>query len=110
VTNRLDDIADEQAFDLWLAPSVENSAWLTAELAPVAGPDFTDRLSRHVVPQRGALRLNHPTGHKLQLLRETLELPDDAQQLVVFLPSDEQTAHAVDQLHRQPHSRLRSIS
>jgi transcriptional regulator with XRE-family HTH domain len=105
-----DDIADEQAFDLWLAPSVENAEWLTAELTPVAGADFTDRLSRHVVPQRGALRLDHPTGHRLQLLRETLELPDDAQQLVVFLPSDEQTVHAVDQLQHQPHSRLRSIS
>jgi len=36
-----DDIADEQVFDLWLAPSVENSEWLTAELTPIAGPDFT---------------------------------------------------------------------
>jgi transcriptional regulator with XRE-family HTH domain len=34
-----DDVADEQAFDLWLAPSVENSEWFTTELAPLAGPD-----------------------------------------------------------------------
>lgn len=105
-----DDIADEQAFDLWLAPSIENSKWLAAELTPIAGPDFTRRLNRHVVPRRGILRLNHPAGHQLQLLRETLELLTDAQQLVVFLPSDEQTAQAVDQLHRQNHGRLRSIS
>lgn len=107
-----DDIADEQTFDLWLAPSVENSEWLTAELTPIAGPDFTCRLNRHVVPRRGTLRLNHPAGHQLQLLRETLELTTDAQQLVVFLPANEQTAQAVDQLHRQYHGRdqLRSIS
>lgn len=105
-----DDIADEQAFDLWLAPSVENLEWLTAELIPLAGPDFTRRLNRHEVPRRGVLRLNHPSGHELRLLRETLELPTDAQQLVVFLPADDQTAQAVDHLHRQSRGLLRSIS
>ncbi|WP_020667718.1 helix-turn-helix domain-containing protein [Amycolatopsis nigrescens] len=104
-----DDVADELAFDLWLAPSIENVEWLTAELTPIAGPDFTRRLNRHLVPRRGTLRLNHPTGQELQFLRETLEFPADAQQLVVFLPADEQTAKALDQLH-QPHGRLRSIS
>lgn len=105
-----DDIADEQAFDLWLAPSVENLEWFTAGLIPLAGSEFTRRLNRHEVPRRGVLRLNHPSGHELRLLRETLELPADAQQLVVFLPADEQTAQAVDQLHRQSRSGLRSIS
>ncbi|MET9375154.1 helix-turn-helix transcriptional regulator [Streptomyces sp. NPDC002992] len=104
-----DDVADEQAFDLWLGPSVENSEWFTTELAPIAGPDFTRRLNRHVVPRRGALRLNHPSGCELQLLRETLDVSSDAQQLVVFLPADERTAHAVDQLRRRPHGRLRAI-
>ena len=105
-----DDVADEQAFDLWLGPSVENWEWLSTELAPSAGPDFTSRLNRHVVPQRGVLRLQHPAGHELHLRRETLELTTDAQQLVVFLPADEATALAVDQLRRQSHGRLRSIS
>jgi hypothetical protein len=73
------DISDEQTFDPWLAPSVENTEWLTAELTPVARPDFTRRLKRRVVPRRGILRFNHPAGHKLQLLRETLELRTDAQ-------------------------------
>ncbi|WAL65441.1 helix-turn-helix transcriptional regulator [Amycolatopsis cynarae] len=104
-----DEVADEQAFDLWLGPSIENSEWLTAELAPIAGPDFTRRLSRHVVPQRGVLRLNHPAGHELHLLRETLELSADAQQLVVFLAADDRTEQAIDEL-RRPHARLRSIS
>lgn len=105
-----DDVADEQTFDLWLAPSVENSEWFTTELAPIAGPDFTRRLNRHEVPRRGALRLNHPSGCELQLLRETLELSSDAQQLIVFLPADDRTAQAVDQLRGRPRGRLRAIS
>ncbi|MFE1886031.1 helix-turn-helix domain-containing protein [Streptomyces diastatochromogenes] len=105
-----DDVADERAFDLWLGPTVETSEWLTAELAPVAGPDFTRRLNRHVVPERGVLRLRHPSGCELRLLRETFDLSSDAQQLVVFLPADEATAQAVDQLRARPHGRLRAIS
>ncbi|GAA3109950.1 helix-turn-helix domain-containing protein [Streptosporangium carneum] len=105
-----DDVADEQAFDLWLAPSVENSEWLSAELAPVSGPDFTRRLNRHVVPRRGVLRLNHPSGCELRLLRETLELSSDAQQLVVLLPADEKTAQGIDQLRQRSSGRLRAIS
>jgi transcriptional regulator with XRE-family HTH domain len=105
-----DAVADEQAFDLWLAPSVENLEWLTAQLIPTAGDEFTRRLNRHEVPRRGDLRLNHPSGHELRLTRETLELPADDQQLVVFLPKDEQTAQAVEQLHRESKRRLRSIS
>jgi transcriptional regulator with XRE-family HTH domain len=105
-----DAVADEHVFDLWLAPSVENSEWLTAELTPIAGPEFTRRLNRHVVPRRGPLRLDHPAGHELRLLRETFELPADAQQLVVLHHADERTARAVDELHRAAHGRLRSIS
>jgi transcriptional regulator with XRE-family HTH domain len=105
-----DEIADEQAFDLWLAPCVENLEWLTSELTPVAGPEFTQRLNRHVVPSRGVVRLNLPGGVELRLLRETLELSTDHQQLVVFLPADERTGREVDRICRQPGSRLRSIS
>ncbi|WP_336924251.1 helix-turn-helix transcriptional regulator [Streptomyces sp. JWR5-1] len=105
-----EDVADEQTFDLWQAPSLENLEWLTAELTPVAGPDFTRRLNRHVVPRRGVLRLHHPAGHQMRLLRETLELPTDAQQLVIFLPADDQTAESIEELQRQSHGRLRSIS
>lgn len=105
-----DSVADEQAFDLWLGPSVENSAWFTAELTPIAGDEFTHRLNRHVVPRRGDLRLHHPAGHELRLRRETLEFPADAQQLVIFLPADEETEQAVQRLHRGRHGRLRSIS
>lgn len=105
-----DDVADEQAFDLWLGPSINNYEWLTTELAATAGADFTRRLHRHVVPPRGPLRLNHPSGQELRLLRETLELSTDAQQLVVLLPADEATAQSIDQLRRQAPSRLRAVS
>ncbi|WBO67151.1 helix-turn-helix domain-containing protein [Streptomyces camelliae] len=92
------EVADEQAFDLWLGPSIENAEWLSTELAPVAGPEFTRRLNLHVVPQRGVLRLNHPSGHELRLTRETLDVTADAQQLVVYLPADERTAEAIAEL------------
>jgi transcriptional regulator with XRE-family HTH domain len=106
-----DDVADEQAFDQWLGPSVDSHEWFTADLAPVAGPELTRRLNRHVVPRRGELRLNHPSGSALRLLRETLELTADAQQLVVLLPADEATAQAVDSLrHPAYDGRLRVIS
>ncbi len=87
-----DDIADEQAFDLWLAPSAEASEWFSTELAPLAGPDFTRRLGNHLVPRRGPLRLHHPQGPELRLHRETLDLTADSQQLLVLLPADEETA------------------
>ncbi|OIJ64248.1 helix-turn-helix domain-containing protein [Streptomyces mangrovisoli] len=103
-------VADELAFDLWRGPSVENSAWLTAELSAAAGPGFTRRLNRHQVPQRGPLRLRHPVGGELTLLRETLELSADAQQLVVLLPADQATAEAVERLRHAARGGLRAIS
>ncbi|WP_405518462.1 helix-turn-helix domain-containing protein [Streptomyces canus] len=105
-----DDVADERAFDLWLGPSLDTYEWFTAELAPVAGPELTRRLNRHVVPQRGDLRLHHPSGRELRLVRETLELAADAQQLVVLLPADEATAETVENLRRPAHGGLRAIS
>ncbi|WP_216898368.1 helix-turn-helix domain-containing protein [Nocardia alni] len=103
-------VADEQAFDLWLGPSLENTEWFTERLAPAAGPGFTSRLNRHIVPQRGVLRLNHPTGDELRLRRETLDASTDDQQLVIFLPDDADTAHALRRLTSQNRGRLRSIS
>ncbi|MFJ1793069.1 helix-turn-helix domain-containing protein [Kitasatospora griseola] len=104
-----DAVADEQAFDLWLGPSIDSSEWLSTELAHLAGPDFTTRLNRHTVPTRGPLRIDHPTAETLTLTRETLELPDDAQQLTVHLPADDRTAQALDHLRPQV-TRLRAIS
>ncbi|MBO0814315.1 MAG: hypothetical protein J2P30_04065 [Actinobacteria bacterium] len=106
-----DQVADEQAFGLWLGPSAETSEWFKAELAPIAGAEFTRRLNRHLPPPQVPLRLNHPTARELRWQRERLELPrTDAQELVVLLPADETTAQAIERLHRQPGGALRAIS
>lgn len=105
-----DQVADEQAFDLWLGPSVETSEWFKAELAPLAGQEFTRRLSRHLPPPQVSLRINHPTSQELRWQRERLALPrTDAQELVVLLPADETTAQAMEHLRRQHGGTLRAI-
>lgn len=91
-------VADEQAFDLWTGPSREASEWLSATLAPLAGPEFTRRLNLHKHPPRAALRISHPSGPELRLLRESLELTADAQQVVVFHPADAATTEALVRL------------
>jgi transcriptional regulator with XRE-family HTH domain len=106
-----DQVADEQAFDLWLGPSAENSEWFRAALAPVAGPEFTRRIGRHIPPPRVALRLQHPIAGELRWERESLELRHtDAQQIVVFLPADESTARAMERLRGRPHGALRAVT
>lgn len=106
-----DQVADERAFELWLGPSAETSEWFRAELAPLAGPEFTRRLNRHLPPPHVPLRLNHPIGHELRWQREKLELPKtDAQELVVLLPADDATARAMERLRRQPDRNLRALN
>lgn len=107
-----DHVADEQAFSLWLGPSVASYEWFTAELAPTAGPEFTRRLGQHLPPPRRQLRMRHPaTEHELRWNRETLELPvPDEQQLVIYLPADQQTSRALGQLQHEIQPRtLRAI-
>ena len=98
-----DHVADEHAFSLWLGPSVASYEWFKAELAPIAGPEFTSRLGQHLPPTRRQLRMYHPAaGHDLRWNRETLELPaPDEQQLVIYLPADSQTSCALGQLQRE---------
>jgi transcriptional regulator with XRE-family HTH domain len=106
-----DRVADEQAFDLWLGPSAERSAQFQAELAPIAGDDFTRRLSRHTLPPRGRLRWKHPVTGELRLDREVMEFPaTDAQQLVVFLPADDVTAEALNRMRRAGGATLRAVN
>ncbi|PWU49541.1 transcriptional regulator [Micromonospora globispora] len=106
-----DQVADEQVFDLWLGPSAETAEWFRADLAPVAGQEFTRRLHHHLPPPPVPLRLAHPAGHELRWHREKLELRStDAQQLVVLLPADEATAAAVERLRRRSRGLLRSVS
>jgi transcriptional regulator with XRE-family HTH domain len=104
-------VADEQVFNLWLGPSTDSFEWFTADFAPAAGAEFTRRLHRHVPPPQVPLTINHPRAGQLRWERESLELPTpDAQQLVIWLPADEATAAAVDQLrHRPPRTTLRAV-
>jgi transcriptional regulator with XRE-family HTH domain len=100
-------IADEQAFDLWLGPSAATSEWFKTELAPIAGPEFTSRFNQHLPPAPRQLRIRHPAiEHELRWHRETLELPaSDEQQLVIFLPADQQTTRALGRLRHESQSR-----
>jgi len=105
-----DQVADEQTFDLWLGPSAEAAEWFTADLAPLAGQEFTRRLSRHLPPPRVPLLIDHPTAHGLRWQRERLQLPPtDAQEIVVLLPADEATEQALERLRRLPGGNLRAV-
>lgn len=96
-------MADERAFDLLLGPSREQSAEFIAALAPLAGTEFTRRLSQHDLPAARPQRWRHPDAGELRLDREVLELPAaDAQQLVVFLAADSATAAALGHLRTGP--------
>jgi transcriptional regulator with XRE-family HTH domain len=104
-------VADERAFDLRLGPSAERSAQFIAALAPLAGPEFTRRVSRPDLPPAAPQRWRHPEAGELRLSREVLELPPaDAQQLVVFLPADQATADALSRLARGTLAALRAVN
>ncbi|BCJ38334.1 hypothetical protein Athai_58370 [Actinocatenispora thailandica] len=103
-------VADEQAFDLWLGPSAGTAEWFRAELAPLAGAEFTRRANRQLPPPSTPLRINHPSGTELRWHREVLELSSaDAQQLVVLLPADGETAAAFERLRAGRPGRLRAL-
>jgi hypothetical protein len=55
--------------------------------------------------------MRHPaTEHELRWNRETLELPaPDEQQLVIYLPANQQTTRALGQLRHENQPRLRAI-
>jgi transcriptional regulator with XRE-family HTH domain len=104
------EVADERAFDLWLAPA-EQSKRFVAELADAAGPEFTERLHGHEVPHGGTQRWRLPAVGELRLDRELLELPAaDAQQLVVFIPAGDATADALNRLRPTAAGTLRAVN
>lgn len=103
-------IADERAFDLWLAPAGQSERFV-AELADAGGPEFTERLHGHAVPHGGTQRWRSPAVGELRLDREVLELPAvDAQQLVVFIPADDATADALNRLRQTAAGTLRAVN
>lgn len=99
-------VADEQAFDLWLGPCLQQTQWFVDQIAPVAGDELIHRLDRHLTPPTVPLALRHPTAHELRWDRETLELSKaDDQQIVVLLPADTDTALALERLRHDARGR-----
>ncbi|MEV0201871.1 hypothetical protein [Nonomuraea sp. NPDC050691] len=88
-------------------------AEFTDELALTAGALFTDRMrARSTLPRRtGVERWDHPEAGELRLAFETMELSDaDEQRLVVYLPADEASSAALDQLTGRHPGALRVVA
>jgi len=103
--------ADEQAgrlrraFTHWAHD--EHVQDLVTELR--GGPEFETRWNAHPIGEkrRGTKRLHHPEVGDLHVAFEVLELPDDAeQQLVTWLPADDETAARLAALTGAPRLRL----
>jgi transcriptional regulator with XRE-family HTH domain len=84
---------------------------LTDEVASLGGDDLIRRLGdTPSTPLRsGVIRLVHPTGVELRLASESLELSDAGPRLLAYLPSDQATADALDELRRNGSGRLRAV-
>lgn len=109
-----DDVADEvvssMAFDA--RSDDEHMAAFRGELEVLAGDNF---ISRHAAspsaPRRhGTLRFAHPVVGELRLSFEALELPDDdGQRMLIYLPADEPSSVALDQLTGRVPGELRAV-
>jgi hypothetical protein len=96
---------------LWIGPSAETSEWFRAELAPVAGPEFTRRLDCHIPPPSVPLRVAHAGAGELRWNRERLALPStDQQEIVVYLPTDSATWRTWESLRRRSPAGLRAVT
>lgn len=64
------------------------------------GPEFTDRWNTTHAPRiaTGTHRLVHPEVGDLRITFETMRLADEGQRMVVYLPADDATSSAFDQL------------
>ena len=103
-------VADEQAGRLRRASTFwsidERFAAVVDGLA--AEPEFAVRWDAHPVAERrrGQLRLAQPEVGELALAYEVLELADAEQQLVSWLPADEDTATRLERITGPPRLRL----
>ncbi|MEU6099712.1 helix-turn-helix domain-containing protein [Streptomyces flaveolus] len=86
-------------------------AELADELTVTAGAEFTDRFADlALTPRRvGTQRVKHPEAGPLDLLHETLALPEDGQWILVHLPADDATAAALDLLDGRRPGALRAV-
>jgi transcriptional regulator with XRE-family HTH domain len=99
-----DRVADERVAALRAesSPDDPHMNHLIEELTVMAGAPFTERLhAAPVTPRRTGLeRLVHPEAGELRLAYETLDA--QTQTVVVYLPADDATSAALDNLTRAP--------
>ena len=97
-----DRVADDLVADLKYGsrPADPHAAEFFDALTITAGAAFTERWQAASRPPRrtGVQRLVHPEVGELRLAYETLELSDDAQLLVTYLPADDATSGSLDRL------------
>ncbi|MFI6218816.1 helix-turn-helix transcriptional regulator [Nocardia brasiliensis] len=110
-----DHVADQQVADLKQGPFRKDPAIaaLADQLEIVAGAEFTRRVATvpNLPAANGVTRVEHAEAGRLRLSYETLDLPaDDDQQLFVYLPADESTAAALDELTGHYHVGLQVVS
>lgn len=105
-------VADDQVADLRAHTGCDDPAAkaLVAELSAV-GAAFTRRLDSFVAAKRsGVDRIEHPDVGELRLSFETMQLSDrDNQRLLVYLPADDATSHALDVLAGRQPGALRAV-
>jgi MmyB-like transcription regulator ligand binding domain len=110
-----DRVADEQVANLRSLARLEEpvTASFLDWLREVGGDEFTRRWASHPVARKGSgiKNLRHPEVGDLRLAYETLRLPEgDGQRLVVYLPADDATSAALDQLAGRRPGALRAVS
>ncbi|PZG00431.1 transcriptional regulator [Micromonospora endophytica] len=107
------ELADEQVAELHRLRQGDPATDAFADrLGRTVGSVFTSRWGRRpVAAQASGVRwLRHPEVGPLRLAYETLELADDQQRLVVHLPTDADSAAALDRLLGRRPGGLRSIA
>ncbi|NRQ36266.1 helix-turn-helix domain-containing protein [Nonomuraea sp. NN258] len=107
-------LADEHAAELRLDAALADphTRHLVDELTFTAGPAFTERMAAAGGEMRtsGTETLVHPEAGELRLARETMQLDDGEQRLLVYLPADAATTAALDRLTGRRPGALRAVN
>lgn len=107
--------ADEQLAHLRMQSYTtdEETTWFIDELRLTGVPDFSERMNAPPSAPRltGAEPWDHPEVGPLDLNYETFEIPGTANlRLLVYMPADEATAAALDQLNGRRPGSMRVVS
>lgn len=103
-------VADDLVANLYRGPNPVAARMMIEAMSGQAGPEFTDRLTRHDPPHGGVWRWLHPDAGELRFDVEELELPAaDNQQIQVLMPADDATSEALDAMRRRRSGALRAV-